>query len=51
MSDEPLQRVVITGMGCVSAIGSTVAEFWRSLCEGRSGIGPITKVPSELLNK
>ncbi len=38
-------------MGCVSAIGNTVAEFWRSLCEGRSGIGPITKVPSELLDK
>lgn len=34
-------RVVITGMGIVSPLGSTAAESWDSLVQGRSGIGPI----------
>lgn len=37
-------RVVVTGLGCLSAIGNTVPEFRRSLDDGRCGIGPITKV-------
>ncbi len=32
------QRVVITGMGVVTAIGQTVPEFWESIKAGRSGI-------------
>jgi 3-oxoacyl-[acyl-carrier-protein] synthase II len=32
------RRVVVTGMGVVSAIGSTVADFWASLVAGRSGV-------------
>ncbi|MDM7913863.1 MAG: beta-ketoacyl-ACP synthase II [Candidatus Eisenbacteria bacterium] len=36
-------RVVITGMGVVSPVGSSVATFWNSLLEGRGGIGPITR--------
>jgi 3-oxoacyl-[acyl-carrier-protein] synthase II len=36
------QRVVITGMGVVSPVGSTVESFWDALIHGRSGIGPIT---------
>lgn len=32
------RRVVVTGMGVVSAIGSTVADFWDSLVMGRSGV-------------
>lgn len=36
------QRVVITGMGVVSPVGSTVESFWEALVAGRSGIGPIT---------
>jgi 3-oxoacyl-[acyl-carrier-protein] synthase II len=35
-------RVAVTGMGVVSAIGRSVAEFRDSLFAGRSGIGPIT---------
>ncbi|MFP6581301.1 MAG: beta-ketoacyl-ACP synthase II [Candidatus Hydrogenedentota bacterium] len=35
-------KVVITGMGVVSPVGNTVDAFWDSLCNGRSGIGPIT---------
>lgn len=36
-----MKRVVITGMGMVTALGHTVEETWEALCEGRSGIGPI----------
>jgi 3-oxoacyl-[acyl-carrier-protein] synthase II len=36
------RRVVITGMGVVTALGDTLDEFWSSLCAGRSGIGPLT---------
>lgn len=35
------RRVVITGLGIVSALGLDVAENWKALCEGRSGIGPL----------
>jgi 3-oxoacyl-[acyl-carrier-protein] synthase II len=30
-------------MGAVTPIGNTVADFWQSLKEGKSGVGPITK--------
>ncbi len=36
------QRVVITGIGVISGIGSTRNEFWESLRLGRPGIRPIT---------
>ena len=43
MSDSSLRpRVVITGIGVISGIGSTRDEFWESLRLGRPGIGPIT---------
>ena len=35
-------KVVITGMGIVSPVGNTIDTFWDALCNGRSGIGPIT---------
>lgn len=37
------RRVVITGLGIVSPVGSTVDSAWQSILEGRSGIGPITR--------
>ena len=36
-------RVVITGMGAVTPLGNTVAEFWDGLKAGKNGIAPITK--------
>ena len=42
VSPEHPRRVVITGMGLVTAIGSDLGEFWQSLMEGRSGVGPIS---------
>ena len=38
-----MRRVVITGIGVVSAIGNNADEFWSSLAAGRSGICEITK--------
>jgi 3-oxoacyl-[acyl-carrier-protein] synthase II len=32
------KRVVITGLGLVTPVGSTVQQFWNSLLEGRSGV-------------
>ena len=43
------QRVVVTGMGVISAVGHNVAAFWQSLREGRSGIAPIESVDREQL--
>jgi 3-oxoacyl-[acyl-carrier-protein] synthase II len=37
------RRVVVTGLGCVSPVGNTVAEAWSNLLAGQSGIGLITK--------
>ena len=37
------RRVVVTGLGCVSPVGNTVADAWSNLLAGRSGIGPITR--------
>lgn len=37
------RRVVITGMGLVSAYGVDVPGAWTALCAGRSGITPITR--------
>ncbi|MFS8875227.1 beta-ketoacyl-ACP synthase II [Synechococcus sp. R5-13] len=39
---RPTRRVVITGLGAVTPIGNSPAEFWQSLLAGRCGIGPIT---------
>jgi 3-oxoacyl-[acyl-carrier-protein] synthase II len=39
---EP-RRVVVTGVGALTPVGNTAEEFWASLKQGRSGIGPITK--------
>jgi 3-oxoacyl-[acyl-carrier-protein] synthase II len=37
------RRVVITGLGCVSPIGNTVADAWNAAIAGKSGIATITK--------
>ena len=36
------RRVVVTGMGAITPIGRTIEEMWKSLREGKSGIGSIT---------
>ena len=37
------RRVVVTGLGCISPVGNTVAEAWANLLAGQSGIDRITK--------
>jgi 3-oxoacyl-[acyl-carrier-protein] synthase II len=37
------RRVVVTGLGCISPIGNTVAETWESALAGKSGIADITR--------
>ncbi|MFW6247544.1 MAG: beta-ketoacyl-ACP synthase II [bacterium] len=41
-------RVVITGLGAVTPLGNNVADTWRGMVEGRSGVGPITKFDPEI---
>ena len=41
------RRVVVTGLGALSPVGNTADEFWSSLLQGRSGVGPITKFDTE----
>ncbi|MGH8029406.1 MAG: beta-ketoacyl synthase N-terminal-like domain-containing protein, partial [Arenimonas sp.] len=36
------RRVVVTGLGIVSPVGSSVALAWDNILKGRSGIRPIT---------
>lgn len=37
------RRVVITGLGAITPVGNTVAEFWDGIKSGKVGIGEITK--------
>jgi 3-oxoacyl-[acyl-carrier-protein] synthase II len=43
LSRSQKRRVVITGLGCVSPIGNTVAAAWEALIAGTSGIATITR--------
>ena len=36
------KRVVVTGMGVVSPVGSDMETAWNHLISGYNGIGPIT---------
>jgi len=36
------KRVVVTGIGALSALGNTVADTWQNMINGVSGAGPIT---------
>jgi 3-oxoacyl-[acyl-carrier-protein] synthase II len=36
------RRVVVTGLGAVTSIGTSVADFWKALLEGQCGIRPFS---------
>lgn len=40
---HPTRRVVVTGIGCLSALGHDTEAFWDGLTKGRSGIARITR--------
>lgn len=42
-----MRRVVITGMGVISPVGNSLADFWSSLVGGVCGVGPITRFDTE----
>ena len=44
------RRIVVTGLGCVSPVGNDIPAAWDSIVNGRSGIGPLTKVDPEKFN-
>ena len=44
-----MRRVVVTGVGVVSALGVGVTPFWNGLRAGTSGIGPIRSVDCSAL--
>jgi 3-oxoacyl-[acyl-carrier-protein] synthase II len=37
------RRVVVTGLGAVTAMSCRVEELWTRICNGESGVGPITR--------
>jgi 3-oxoacyl-[acyl-carrier-protein] synthase II len=43
LSRSSKRRVVVTGLGCVSPVGNTVADAWNAILAGQSGIATITK--------
>jgi 3-oxoacyl-[acyl-carrier-protein] synthase II len=42
-----MRRVVVTGLGLVTPLGTGVEHSWKGIVEGRSGIGPITAFDTE----
>jgi 3-oxoacyl-[acyl-carrier-protein] synthase II len=45
-ADAAKRRVVITGLGLVSPLGSTLADFWSALSSGTSGVEPLVNLPA-----
>ena len=43
MSEWTPRRVVVTGLGLVTPLGICVPKTWEKLCQGQSGIGPISR--------
>ena len=37
------RRVVVTGLGIISPVGSTIESAWDAIVHGESGIGPVTR--------
>src|SRR4029079_11235363 len=46
ISDHAARRVVVTGLGLVTPLGTGVEKTWKAICAGQSGIGRITKFDS-----
>lgn len=42
-----LKRVVVTGIGALTPLGSNVNDYWKGLSKGVSGAAPITRFDAE----
>lgn len=45
-----MRRVVVTGLGAISALGPDTSALWRGLCTGRSAIAPLEGFPTDGLS-
>src|SRR4029079_19494203 len=43
MSGQATRRVVVTGLGLVTPLGTGVEKTWKAICASESGIGRITR--------
>lgn len=50
MTDYKRNRVVVTGVGAITPIGNTAAEYWDGLLSGRNGIDYITLFDASVHN-
>ncbi|MFI5322681.1 MAG: beta-ketoacyl-ACP synthase II [Thermodesulfobacteriota bacterium] len=41
--DSTRRRIVVTGVGLITPLGTDTQKTWKGICEGRSGIGRIKK--------
>lgn len=41
------KRVVITGIGAVTPLGNTAKDTWQGIIEGKSGVGPLTRLDAD----
>src|SRR5579872_3254439 len=37
-----MSRVVVTGLGMITAMGNDLASSWEALCQGKSGVAELT---------
>jgi len=45
---RPLRRVVVTGMGAITAVGNTAPATWEAFVAGRSGVATVTQFDPDL---
>ncbi|NCR19458.1 MAG: beta-ketoacyl-ACP synthase II [Microcystis aeruginosa LL13-03] len=48
MTEVPLKRVVITGMGAITPLGNNLADYWTGLINGKSGSRHACRIAGEV---